>query len=404
MPVFDYKAKNPQGHTIEGAVEAPDDTVAADVLIGKELVILTLKQRRSALTNMISKPAFLNRVTMKDLVVFSRQLSVMISANLTLVEALKILVKQTENERLKEIISQIADEVNGGATLSQAMGHFSNVFDNFFINMVRSGETSGRLDEVLNYLADQQERDYDLMSRIKGAMIYPIFIICALVVVGGIMMVVVVPRLTAVLIETGQDLPFATRALIATSDFLKHYWWALIVGVAGLVAGVKALIKKSQQFKSYMDFFKLKIPVFGKLLRRIYLVRFTRSFGTLLEGGVPLTFALEVVAEVVGNDLYKNLILQTVKEVEDGHSLTTVLAQSKEVPNMMTNMLAAGEDTGKVNLVLERLTDFYTRDINALVDNLVSLIEPIIMIVLGVAVGIIVAAIILPMYNIASGF
>ena len=403
MPIFDYRAKTKEGKTVEGAVEAPDEKTAAGVLLEKGLFILHLRERKH-LFSWIERPAFLNRITTKDLVVFSRQLSVMVSANLTLVEALRILIKQTENPRLRIIISEIADEVDGGASLSQALARYPKVFDHFFVNMVRSGETSGKLDEVLNYLADQKERDYELMSKIKGAMVYPVFIVGALIVVGAVMMIVVVPRLTQVLLETGQELPIATRVLIGTSSFMQQYWLALLIGITAVGVGFRIVYDRSEEVRIAMDHVRLKLPVFGRLLRHICLVRFTRSLSTLLEGGVPLTFALEVTAGVVGNHVYEGIIQQTVQEVKDGHSLTTIFEQSKEVPSMMTNMLKAGEDTGKIEIILKRLTDFYTREINNLVDNLVSLIEPVIMIVLGVAVGVMVAAIILPMYNLASGF
>lgn len=403
MPIFDYKAKNREGESVEGAVEAPDEKVAADVLIGKSLIILSLSERRNILSWKQS-PVWLNRIHSKDLVIFSRQLSVMISANLSLVESLRILIKQTENPRLRLIISEVADEVDGGASLSQALSHYPHVFTNFFIHMIKSGETSGRLDEVLNYLADQQERDYETMSKIKGAMIYPAFIVGALFIVGAIMMIVVVPRMTQVLIETGQELPLATKILIGTSNALKRFWWLMGLIIIGLGLIAKTVHTRSPAFQNYWDHVKLKLPIFGTALKRIYIVRFTRSLGTLLQGGVPLTLGLEVVAEVVGNKLYRELILDTVNEVEDGRSIATIFEKSKEMPTMVTNMLKAGEDTGKIDIILERLTDFYTREVNNLIDNLVSLIEPIIMIVLGVAVGIIVAAIILPMYNLASGF
>lgn len=403
MPIFSYKAKNESGVTVEGIVEAPDEAVAADLLISKKFLILSIAEKRHLLS-WIERPAWLNRVRVRDLVIFSRQLSVMISANLTLVEALRILVKQTENPKLKLIISEITDEVDGGASLSQTLARYPHVFNHFFVNMVRSGETSGRLDEVLNYLADQLERDYELMSKIKGAMTYPVFIVGALVVVGAIMMIVVIPKLTAVLIESGQELPFATRALIGTSDFLKSFWWLLLIMIIGAVTGFKMLLARVPGVRPVWDRAKVRVPVFGKLLRHIYLVRFTRSLGTLLEGGVTLPLSLEITAEVVGNAGYHDLLISAMHEVEDGHSLTSVFAQSKIMPAMVTNMLSAGEETGKVELVLKRLTEFYSRDVDNMVGNLVSLIEPVIMIVLGVAVGVIVAAIILPMYNLASAF
>jgi len=327
----------------------------------------------------------------------------MASASVPIVQALKILVSQTNNDKLKVIISEVADEVDGGAKLSQALGRYRKVFTDFYVAMIRSGETSGKLDEVLNYLADQQEKDYDLSSKIKGAMIYPIFILSGLVVVAIVMMVFVVPKLTAIISESGAKLPLATRVLIATSDFMQQFWYILIFVIGG---GLFALYKLTRQGpgKVIFDRLKLKVPVFGKLWQRIYLVRMTRSLSTLIVGGVPLTTALEVVADVVGNYMYSDLIRRTIKEVEDGNSVATLFLKSPDVPAMVSQMMSVGEQTGRLEQILTKITEFYSREVENLVNNMVSLIEPLIMILMGVGVGLMVAAIILPMYQLASSF
>jgi len=402
MSLFEYKAKNKDGLTVKGQIDTVSEAAVIDYLSEKELLPISVKSKKEK-QDIFANIDFLNRVGPKDLVLFSRQLSVMKSANLPLVQSLRILQKQTKNPKLKMIVSEIADEVDGGSKLSEAMSNYPQVFSDFFVSVIRSGETSGRLDDVLNYLADQQEKDYDLMSKIKGAMIYPAFIIFGLVVVGIIMMVFVVPKLTEILTSTGQQLPMATRILIGTSNIMKNYWWALLVGVLGMVFGGRSYIK-TKSGGLLFDVFKIKLPIFGKLFQRIYLVRFTRSMATLLTGGVSLVEALKVTGDVVGNAVYKDLVARTVKEVEDGNPVSSVFVQSKEVPVMISQMMSIGEQTGHLDKVLERLTDFYAREIDNLVTNLVSMIEPMIMIVLGVAVGLMVAAIIMPMYNMASGF
>jgi len=328
---------------------------------------------------------------------------VRMAATLPLVSALRILVKQTESARLKTIISEIADDVDGGARLSQAFGRHPEVFNDFYVNMVRSGETSGHLDDVLSYLADQREKDYDLMSRIRGAMVYPAFILSVMTVVGIAMMIFVVPRLTAVLIETGGELPFATRLLIGTSQFMSGYWWLLLVLAVGLVAGLKYGLHQAPVRRQW-DWMKIKLPIFGTLFQRVYLIRFTRSMTTLLKGGVPLPRALEITGDVVGNAVYRDLIARTVKQVQDGNPIATEFIASKEVPVMVSHMLSVGETTGQLEQILDRLTQFYSREIDNLVSSLVSLVEPLIMVVMGLAVGTMVAAIIMPMYNLASSF
>ena len=402
MPFFEYKAKNSQGQIFKGKVEAPSQGAVIQMLSEKEMFPLTIKTVRES-KDFFANIDFLNKVGAKDLVLLSRQLSVMKSANLPIVQSLHILEKQTENPKLKVIVAEIADEVDGGAKLSQAMSNYPKVFSDFFISVVRSGETSGRLDEVLNYLADQQEKDYDLMSKIKGAMIYPAFIVGGLAVVGVIMMVFVVPKLTDILAETGQELPMATKLLIGTSKAMSHYWWLLLVGLIAVIFGFHSYIG-TRHGGLFLDVLKIKMPIFGKLFQRIYLVRFTRSMATLLAGGVPLIDSLRVTSDIVGNKVYQDIIDRTVREVEDGNPVSTIFLQSKDVPAMVSRMMSVGEQTGYMDKVLEKLTDFYAREIDNLVTNLVSLMEPLIMVVLGVAVGVMVAAIIMPMYNMASGF
>jgi len=295
----------------------------------------------------------------------------------------------------------LADEVDGGMRLSHAMSKFPNVFSDFFVAMIKSGETSGQLDEILEYLANSQEKDYDLISKIKGAMTYPIFIVCALVGVGIVMMVVVVPKLTTILSETGGTLPITTRILISVSGFLKNYWWIILILIIGAVFAIR-YSSKTQGGKKFWDSFILKIPIFGQLFKKIYLVRFTRSLSTLTAGDIHLVEALKITSEVVGNKVYRDVIDETIKEVEEGNPIASVLIKSKDVPAMVAYMVSVGEQTGKLDVVLGKLSDFYSREIDNLVVNLVSLIEPIIMLVLGLAVGVMVAAIIMPMYNLAS--
>ena len=351
----------------------------------------------------IAKIPFLNRVPPKDLVVFGRQLSVMISADVPIVQALKVLVRQTVNKRLRTVVANLAADVEGGTKFSIALGRYPEIFDDFFINIVRSGETTGKLDEVLDYLATQQERDYDLSSKIRGAMIYPAFILFGLVSVGIVMMIFVIPKLTDILKESGATLPLSTRILINTSDVMKNYWWALLVATIGIVIGVRYLIAFPFG-KKYWDALKLKLPIFGQLFKKIYIVRFTRGLATLLTGGVEIVGSLKIAGEITNNAVYKDLIFKTMREVEDGNPITTVFAKSKEIPVMVTQMLGIGEQTGKIDVILARITDFYTREIENMVRNLTTIMEPLIILIMGVGVGIMVAAVILPMYSLATSF
>lgn len=399
MAVFKYKALNANNEAISGLVEAANETLAVEILRDKNLSIVYLKEQKRI--GGLGQLQIFNKVKTKDIVIFSRQFSVMISANVAMVQALKIVVDQTANIKLKGIVSEVADDVDAGARLSEALARYPKVFSNFYISVIRSGETSGKLDEVLGYLADEMEKDYDMMSKIKGAMIYPIFVFTGLLVVGMVMMIYVVPKLTDIIAESGANLPFATRVLIGTSDFLSKFWWLIILIIIGFIFGLRYYASQPRG-KLALDYIKLRLPVFGKLFQRIYLVRFTRSMHTLIVGGVTITKSLKIAADVVSNEIYKELIDETVKQVEEGNSISSVFINSNEVPKMVSQMLSIGEKTGKLDIILKRVTDFYSREVSNIVANLMTLIEPIIMVIMGVAVGIMVAAIILPMYNMAS--
>lgn len=407
---FDYKASKTDGRIFQGIIEAENESLAAEVLEEKGYSILYLVKSQNqekhneggfSLAKFLpfkSKPAKL-----KEIVIFTRQLSVMISASVSVVAALRILFEQAEKPAFKRIIADIADNVESGVKLSSAFAKYSGLFSDFFVSMVKSGETSGKLDEVLEYLADQTEKDYDLVSKIKGAMIYPVFIISGLVLVGIAMLIFVIPQLTGMLTAAGAKLPFTTRILIGSSNFMRGYWWTLPIIAALIFAGFKYLLK-SQEGRKFFDGIKIKFPIFGRLFQMIYLVRFTQSLYTLTKGGVALTDGLKIVSEVVGNDLYRDLILETIKEVEDGNSVASVFLKSKHVPKLVSHMMSVGEKTGRLDTVLEKVSGFYSREIENMVANMTHLVEPLIMVVIGVAVGGMVASIILPMYNLANQF
>ena len=401
MPVFKFKTLNKESQTTQGLVEAVSEDEAAEILQGKDFSIISIKETTIAARS-IQLP-FLNRIKVKDIVIFSRQFAVMLSANVVMAQALKILIEQTANIKLKAIISEVAREVDSGSKLSDALSKWPKVFSEFFISIIRSGETSGKLDEVLKYLADETEKDYDMMSKIRGAMMYPAFVLFGLFTVGTIMMIFVVPKLTAIFTETGAELPLATRILISTSGFLSSYWWLILIIFICSGIALRFYISKPLGRKQF-DFLKLKIPILGKLLQRICLVRFTRSMHTLVIGGVTITNSLKIAGDVVSNKIYQQLITETIKEVEDGNSISGVFLRSKEVPKMVSQMMSIGETTGKLDIILDRLAKFYSREVNNIIANLVTLMEPIIMVIMGVAVGIMVAAIIMPMYNLAGQF
>jgi len=401
MAIFKYTAEDSQGKVKRGTIVGLSDNEATFKLRKKDLnptSIVNITGTWSSKFLMLIAP-----IGPKDLVIFSRQFSVMISSNVPVVESLMILVDQTNNISLKNMLSEIAFEVDGGAFLSDAFSKRPRIFSDFFVNIVRSGESSGKLDEVLNYLADEMEKNYDMIAKIRGAMIYPVFIMVGLAAVAVVLMIYVIPNLTSILTETGMELPFSTRVVIATSNFLQNYIIMIFLALVGLAFLVR-LYLKTYNGKRNLDIVKLRLPVFGKLFKYIYLMRFTRSLSTLLKGGVTITRALEITAEVIGNTIYKEIILQTLESINDGNPLSTVMENSDYVPKMVPQMIAVGEKTGKIDSVLDRITNFYVRESSNMLDNLSKLMEPMIMVIMGIGVGIMVAAVIMPMYNMANQF
>jgi len=399
--IFQYRARNKKGEIFSGLVESSGLEEASDLLDDRNLTIIFLKERGGSKLGQLK---IFKRIKAKDLIIFFRQLAVMISSSFPIVQALRTTSKQLESLDLKIIISEIADEVEGGNKLSASLTKYPRVFTNFFVNMIKIGESSGKLDEILNYLADQQEKDYDLMSRIKGALTYPIVILCVAVCLGIFMMIFIIPKLTAVLQETGTALPLPTRMLMATSDFFVNYGIILFIIIVSSAVFLRFYIRKNHKARQQWDYLKMKIPIFGSFFQKIYIIRFTRSLNTLIIGGIPLITSLEIVGDVIGNAVYQDLIKKTIKEVEDGNPLSTVFLQSNIVPAMLSQMLDVGEQTGKLDEILGKLSNFYSRELDVLVNSLMTIIEPIILVGMGIGVGIMVAAFIMPMYNLAGSF
>ncbi len=402
MPRFQYKARNKKNDPIEGIIDADSQSGAADLLLERELIVTSLEEIKAAAGLFFLKSLF-NKVSKKDLAIFLRQLAILISAAIPLVQALRILAEQANKSVLREALLDIVQEVEGGTKLSVAFARFPTIFSNFFVNMVRSGETSGKLDEILNYLADQQERDYELQSKLIGALSYPIFIICVMFLAGFVMMVFVLPKMLTMFTELGPDvkLPMTTQILINVTGFVSKFWYVVVAAVVGGAVGLR-IYAKTAKGRKMLDYMKMRIPIIGMLLRYIAVIRFTRSFSTILVGGVTVPAGLRIVRDVVGNAVFEDLLAQTIREVEDGNPVSATFMKSKDMPKMVAQMMAVGEQTGRLDDVLEKITQFYVREVNATIETVISLIEPAIMVLLGVGVAIIVSGILLPMYTITA--
>jgi len=409
MAKFQYTARTQEGKQESDIMEAPSIEAAISVLQNQLLIITDIKPFNEAGNLTFNKLvdqllSYFNRVKNEEIVLFTKQLAVLIQAKVPLVQSLKVMAKQVVNPKFSKIIANVADDVDAGVVFSKALAKHPKVFSNFFIQMVRSGEISGRLEETLIYLSDYINRQYLLNSKVRGAMIYPAFIVAAFIAVSIVMMIWVVPNLTSVLTESGQQLPLITRLLIGSSNFVKSWGWLLFIFLFTAIYFVTMSIKKSPEWRYAYDGLKLRLPIFGELLKKIYLARFSETLSTLSSAGIAISQSLEITAGVVGNVVYRRIILEANEAVRKGGNISTVFARYPEILPMVTQMISIGEQTGKLDTILKQVSVFFTEEVNRAFDNLVNLIEPILIVVLGVGVGILVAAILLPIYNLVNVF
>ena len=398
MSVFDYKARTKEGEERKGTIEASSQEAALDLLQRNNLVVFFIQEKKEPF---YLKFKFSTGARQKDIVIFSRQLATLFEAHIPAVPALKTLVGETQREGLRKAIAEILDDVSGGLGFSQALAKQSHIFSAFYVNMVRSGEESGKLQEVFTYLADYLERSYYITMKAKNAMIYPTFVIVAFIGVLTTMLVVVLPRLTSIFEESGQKLPFYTNAIIYLSDFLRA--WGLLVLLLITVGTVLAWRwGATPAGKAYFHALQLKIPIIGELYRKLYIARLTDNLKTLISGGIPLIRALSITGDVVGNVVYQKAVEEAIESVRGGGTISAAFERSPAIPVLVTQMIRVGESSGRLDFILASIAKFYQREIDSLVDNLVSLIEPVLIIVLGAGVALLMVAVLVPLYNLVG--
>ena len=396
---FAYQARDEKGKFVTGTVEAANETSAYDALQQHGLVVVRIMPYTNI--SFLERISIFDRVSPKDLVMFSRQLATLIDAKVPIVQALKVLQLQVSSAKLRTIITEVSEKVESGDSLSSALARYPAQFSNLYVNLTRSGELSGTLDEALSYLADQLEKDYDLRSKVINALTYPLFIVSALLIVGFLMFIYVLPPLIGVLKESSVELPITTKILISVTNFMQSYWWVALIIIVGLFVGIR-FYAKTESGRFMIDRIKLKIPVFGKLFERVYMARFARNLSTLVAGGIPIVKALDTVADIVGNAVYREIILDASHQVRNGKSIASAMAGRKEIPPIISQMIQIGESTGKLQDIMGKLAGFYEKEVDSMLRILTTLIEPIIMMLLGLAVAVMVAGILLPIYNLAS--
>jgi len=396
---FKYQAKDPNGNLREGIVVAENQNRAEALLGENGLIILDLALVQENIWSRVWP--FGRSVPAKEMVLFSRQLSTLIGAQVPILQALRILQEQVTNENLREILGQIVNNVESGDSLSLSISRHPRVFGNVYVNVVHSGELSGSLDRSLNYLADQLEKDYDLNSKVRGAMVYPTFVLGALVLVGTIMFLFILPKLTDVLTEQGGSLPPVTVFLIGFTKFFQVYWWLLFLILFFAILGVRFYVNTIGG-RYVWDRLKIKAPIFGDIFEKIYLARLSRNLSTLIVGGIPIIKALEITSELVNNVIYRDIILDAANKLSSGKTISSAFAGYPEIPKVVTQMIQVGEQSATLTGILQKLAAFYEKEVDGKIGNLTTLIEPIIILVLGLAVGILVAGILLPIYNLAN--
>lgn len=401
MALYKYIAKDPVGKAVVGDAESLDEASLVKVLQQEGLVPIQIK--RAHTKSQFSGFSFGHGVPYAELVGFTRQLSTMISAGLPITDALVILQKQTKSATFSKALAQVVTDVEGGLSLSQALAVHPKIFSVIYIKLIEAGETGGVLDKVLTKLADSTEKEREFKSKTKGAFVYPAIVVCVMIVVMTLMMIFVVPKLTSLYSEIGTQLPLPTRIMIGLSSFLTNFWWLCLAAIFGFVFAFRsfAATPKGSDIVSKVV---LGMPIWGKIRKTLILAEFTRTLGLLIGTGIPIITALKVVKDILANSTYREGIEQAMVRVERGSPLHVPLASNPAFPPIISQMIRVGEETGKMDEVLGRLALYFEEESENAVRNLTTALEPIILVILGLSVGVLVLSIIMPIYNLTAQF
>jgi type IV pilus assembly protein PilC len=405
MPVFAYEGRTAGGDTRRGQLEAADAESARSRLRQMSIQPTSLK-KAGGMGDMklsIPTPNFLKpKVGTKDLVVFVRQFATMIDSGLPLVQCLDIQAKQAPNPTFREQLTVIKEQVESGSTFADALKKYPNTFDDLFRNMIAAGEVGGILDTILNRLAQFMEKNEKLKRQIKGAMMYPTIVVIAASIVVTLLLLFVVPTFEEMFAEMGQTLPMPTQVLINTSKWLQSNWIFLGLGVAGVIFGFRTFYRTARG-EIMVDGFMLKLPVFGDLLTKVAVARFCRTLGTMIASGVPILEALDICSRTAGNKVIENAVIKVRDAISEGRTIAEPLAETKMFPDMVCQMISVGEATGALDVMLNKVADFYEDEVDQAVENMTSMMEPIIIVGLGVVLGSVVIALYMPIFTMGAG-
>jgi type IV pilus assembly protein PilC len=395
---FTYKAIDSSGNNKEGQVNAVNKDLAISALQRRGLIVTSLEMAEKTSFLQMS---FFDRVPLKDIVVFSRQVSTLFESKVSALKAFSMLAGNTENRLLRKTLATVSDDIQAGSSISGALGRHPAVFSEFYVNMVRAGEESGKLNEIFLYLADYLERQYEITSKTRSALVYPAFIVFTFIVVMILMFTTVIPKLSALIIESGQDIPIYTKIILELSNFLVDYgiFLLLIVVILGAYLGY---FSRTQKGKEYLDSILLGMPIMGSLMEKLYLSRIADNIDTMLSSGISIVRSIEITSEVVGSPIYSSILKKAGEEVQSGSAFSDALISHDEIPGIMIQMIQVGEETGSTGNILKTLARFYKREVDDAVDTIVGLIEPAMIVLLALGVGVLLAAILVPIYNVAG--
>ena len=399
--LFNYTAIDEGGKELSGNVDAVSMDVAVGSLQRRGLVISSITPAEGGESFWKKNIALFTHIPGKDVVILSRQLATLFEAQVSALRIFRLLSEETPNQALRVKLGNIADDLQGGTSISNALARHPDVFSSFYVNMVRSGEEVGKLDQTFNYLADYLDRTYEITSKARNALIYPAFVVSTFIIVMILMLTLVIPRISAILLESGQEIPFYTRVVIGISDFFINYGAFLVILLA---AGGFFLwrFSRSPRGAVTLDAVRLSIPYLGDLYRKLYLSRIADNLSTMLTSGISVIRAIEITATVVGSPVYEALLSQSVEAIKGGSNVSEALGRSSEFPGIMVQMVRVGEETGEVGSILKTLARFYHREVTNAVDTLVNLIEPIMIVALGLGVGVLLSSVLIPIYNVSS--
>lgn len=399
--LFSYKAIDQHNVKREGTVEAANIDAAIATVQKRNYTVVSIDpiEEQPKLLNLEIK--WFQRISTKEVVILSRQLATLFDAQVSALRVFRLLAAEAENPQMRQVLNDIGDDLQAGSSISRSLAAHPDVFTPFYINMIRAGEESGSLERSFNYLADYLDRTYQVVTKARNALVYPAFVVGVFILVMGLMLTMVIPRISQILIDSGQELPIYTKIVIGISSFFTDFLGVILVLVSLGIVFLWRFVKTPVGRRAY-DEFKITVPYIGDLYRKLYLTRICDNIATMLSSGISMVQALEVTAEVVDNAVYKEILENTLLEVKGGRSFADAIAEYPEIPGVLSQMAKVGEETGNLADIMKTLANFYVREVNNAVDTLIGLIEPAMIVLLGLGVGTLLASVLLPIYNMTA--